>query len=138
MPTNSALKACSFSLTFSNSINTIKTHEIVGKEECVLDSTKLIKAVLDAMIRESYIESYEEFSERHAKKLRVKLSKRINDIGVIKPRFSINKDMLQKYESRYVPSRDFGVLIISTPQGIMTSREIKDKNTGGRLLAYVY
>jgi small subunit ribosomal protein S8 len=123
---------------FSNSINTIKTHEIVGKEECVLDSTKLIKAVLDAMIRESYIESYEEFSERHAKKLRVKLSKRINDIGVIKPRFSINKDMLQKYESRYVPSRDFGVLIISTPQGIMTSREIKDKNTGGRLLAYVY
>ncbi len=123
---------------FSNSINTIKTHEIVGKEECVLDSTKLIKAVLDAMIRESYIESYEEFSERHAKKLRVKLSKRINDIGVIKPRFSISKDMLQKYESRYVPSRDFGVLIISTPQGIMTSREIKDKNTGGRLLAYVY
>ena len=123
---------------FSNSINTIKTHELVGKEECVLDSTKLIKAVLDAMIRESYIESYEEFSERHAKKLRVKLSKRINDIGVIKPRFSINKDMLQKYESRYVPSRDFGVLIISTPQGIMTSREIKDKNTGGRLLAYVY
>ena len=123
---------------FSNSINTIKTHEIVGKEECILDSTKLIKAVLDAMIRESYIESYEEFSERHAKKLRVKLSKRINDIGVIKPRFSISKDMLQKYESRYVPSRDFGVLIISTPQGIMTSREIKDKNTGGRLLAYVY
>ena len=123
---------------FSNSINTIKTHEIVGKDECIVDSTKLIKAVLDAMIRESYIESYEEFSERHAKKLRVKLSKRINDIGVIKPRFSISKDMLQKYESRYVPSRDFGVLIISTPKGIMTSKEIKDKNTGGRLLAYVY
>jgi small subunit ribosomal protein S8 len=122
----------------ADAINTIKTHELLGRSECTLSSTKLIRAVLDAMKRENYINDYEEFSDRHAKKLHVMLANKINDVGVIKPRFSVSKDDIQRYESRYVPSRDFGVLIISTPKGVMTSKEIKEKNIGGKLLAYVY
>ncbi len=122
----------------ADAINTIKTHELLGRSRCRVNSTKLIRAVLDAMKRENYIKSYEEFSDRHARKLNVALSNNINDIGVIKPRFSVGKDDIQKYESRYVPSRDFGILIISTPEGVMTSKEIKGKSLGGKLLAYVY
>ena len=122
----------------ADSINIIKTHELAGKDECILNSTALTKAVLDSMKRTSYIEGYEEFKERYTNKLRVKLSKRINDIGVIKPRFSVTKNTIQKYESRYIPSRDFGMLIISTPLGVLTSTEVKEKGIGGRLIAYVY
>ena len=124
--------------TLADAINIIKTHEYVGKEECVINSTKLVKSVLEAMKRSSYIIGYEEFADRNAKKLKVYLSRKINDIGIIKPRFSISKDRIQYYESRYVLSRDFGILIISTSEGILTSREIKEKKIGGRLLAYVY
>jgi small subunit ribosomal protein S8 len=124
--------------TLADAINIIKTHEYVGKEECIINSTKLVKSVLEAMKRSSYIVEYEEFTDRNAKKLKVHLSKKINDIGIIKPRFSISKDRIQYYESRYVPSRDFGILIISTSDGVLTSREIKEKKIGGRLLAYVY
>lgn len=122
----------------ADSINTIKTNELVGRSECRIHSTKLIRAVLDAMKRENYINGYEEYTDRQAKMLKVSLSNKINDIGVIKPRFAVAKDEILKFESRYVPSKDFGVLIISTPEGVVTSREIKSKNLGGRLLAYVY
>ncbi len=123
---------------FADAINTIKTNERIGRQECVVDSTKLIKAVLDVMKKEDYIRGYEEFSEGHTRKLRVLLSNKINSIGVIKPRYSIGKKDMQRFESRYIPSRDFGVLILSTPLGMMTNRNARSQGVGGRLVAYVY
>jgi small subunit ribosomal protein S8 len=123
---------------FADAINQIKTDERIGREECVLPSTKLVKAVLDVMKSESYITDYEEFTEGKFKRIRIKLANRINGIGVIKPRFAVSYKTIQKYEMRYVPSRDFGVLIVSTPKGVMTNRGIKEARIGGRLIAYVY
>nr|YP_011008352.1 ribosomal protein S8 [Sporochnus bolleanus]WBP70323.1 ribosomal protein S8 [Sporochnus bolleanus] len=37
----------------------------------------------------------------------------------------------------YCVSDDFGVLILSTPKGIMTSKEALRKGEGGEILAYV-
>ncbi len=123
---------------FADAINTIKTNERIGRRECNLYSTKLIRAVLDVMKKEAYIDGYEEFKERHVSMIRVRLSNKINGIGVIKPRYPITKDDIQRYESRYIPSKDFGILIISTPEGMLTNKEVKERNIGGRLIAYVY
>jgi hypothetical protein len=49
---------------FADAINKIKTNERIGRMECTLYSTKLLKAVLDVMKRESYIKDYEEFRKR--------------------------------------------------------------------------
>ncbi len=122
----------------ADAINKIKTNERIGRVECVLDSTKLIRAVLDVMKRASYIQGYEEFTDGKFKKVRVTLANRINNIGVIKPRFAVTSKEIQAFETRYIPSRDFGILILTTPHGLMTNREAKEKNTGGRLIAYVY
>ena len=46
--------------------------------------------------------------------------------------------IIEKWEKIYLPSRDFGFLIMSTPKGIMTHLDAKENNTGGRLLAYIY
>lgn len=123
---------------FADAINKIKTNERIGKVECRLYSTKLLKAVLEVMKKESYIKDYEEYKERRFKMLKVMLSNKINSIGVVKPRYAVQNDTIQKYETRYIPSKDFGVLILSTPQGIMTNKEAREKKIGGRLLAYVY
>ena len=108
---------------FADAINMIKTHERMGREECTVNSTKLLKSVLEAMKKESYIKDYEEFKDGKVMKIRIKLSNRINSIGVIKPRYAVKKDTIQKYESRYIPSKDFGILVLSTPQGMLTNRE---------------
>ena len=44
----------------------------------------------------------------------------------------------EKFERRYLPAKDMGILIVSTPAGIMTHVEAKKKGLGGRLLAYCY
>ena len=123
---------------FADAINKIKTNERIGRIECTLYSTKLLKTVLEVMKRESYVKDYEEFKDKRVKMLKVTLSNKINSIGVVKPRYSVQNDTIQKYETRYIPSKDFGILILTTPQGIMTNKEAREKNIGGRLLAYVY
>ncbi len=122
----------------AEAINIIKTHERMGREECVVDSTKLLKSVLQTLKKESYINDFEEFKEGKIMKIRIKLSNRINAMGVVKPRYAIQKGTIAKYESRYIPSKDFGILVMSTPQGLMTNREAREKQTGGRLVLYVY
>lgn len=123
---------------FADAINKIKVYESSGMYECTVPSTKLIRAVLDTMKANDYIKGYEEVKEGKFRTIRITLSKKINGMGVIKPRFPVSVNDLQKYEMRYIPSRDFGILIVSTPQGIMTNRDARAKATGGRLIAYVY
>ncbi len=123
---------------FADAINKIKVYESSGMYECTVPSTKLLRAVLTTMKENKYIKDYEEFKDGKFKALKITLSKRINDIGVIKPRYPITLADIQKFETRYIPSKDFGILIVSTPKGIMTNRQAREKRTGGRLIAYVY
>ncbi len=122
----------------ADTINKIKVYESKGMYECDVPATKLIRAVLEKMKEKSYIAGFEEVKEGKFKKIRVKLSKKINDIGVIKPRYPVTLGTYQKFEERYIPSVNFGILIVSTSDGIMTNNEAKQKKVGGRLLAYVY
>jgi small subunit ribosomal protein S8 len=122
----------------ADAVNTIKVNEDLGKDSCTVPSTKLIKAVMDVMKKNGYISGYEEAKEGKFNVLRIALSHRINDIGVVKPRYAVRFEEYQKFETRLIPSKDFGILIVSTPSGIMTNKEAKGMKTGGRLIAYVF
>jgi small subunit ribosomal protein S8 len=56
----------------------------------------------------------------------------------IKPRFSVKKDEIGKYQRRYLPSRNLGVVIVSTNKGLLTHEEAQKEKIGGSLLAYFY
>ncbi len=122
----------------ADTINKIKVYESKGMYECVVPSTKLIRSVLDAMKANKYIGGYEEIKDGKFKRVKIELAKKINDIGAIKPRYPVTLGEYQKYEQRFIPSNNFGMLIVSTSSGIMTNKEAKERKLGGRLLAYVY
>ncbi len=44
----------------------------------------------------------------------------------------------EKWETRYLPAQDFGLLILTTNSGVMNHYDAKDARIGGKLLAYVY
>ena len=44
----------------------------------------------------------------------------------------------EKWESRYLPARDLGLLILTTNQGVMNHYDAKKERVGGRLLAYIF
>ena len=113
--------------------------EKVGKREVLLKpASKMIKKVLTLMNDYNYLGVFEEVENGKGGELKVNLLGNINKCGVIKPRFSTQKKDFEKWEKRYLPAKDFGIILVSTPKGIMTHNQAKEKNTGGKLLAYCY
>jgi small subunit ribosomal protein S8 len=123
----------------ANLMSTMQTYDDLGKSELTFSvSSKLIKSVLDVMHKEGYIGTYEENDIGKGKELKINLLGRINKCGVIKPRFAVTVDEIEKFEKRYLIAKGFGFLIISTSHGVMTHKEAKEKRIGGKLIAYCY
>jgi len=119
--------------------NSIKVAETKGKAEArIRPASKVIREVLSLLQKEGYIGEFEFVDDGKSGEFNVKLVGKINDCRVIKPRFAVKKDGWEKYEQRFLPARDVGILVVSTPQGIMTHSGAKAKKIGGRLLCYVY
>lgn len=123
----------------ADALSKINSSEKAGKSVCTIKPTSLLmRKILDIFKREGYILGYEYHDDKKGGSLTVKLSGKINRTGSIKPRYSSKKDELEKFEKRYLPSKDFGFLIVSTPLGLLTHLETKQKNIGGKLIAFVY
>ena len=122
-----------------NALNTILIHEERHKKECIISpASNLVGTVLRLIQSMGYVGEIEFIDDGRQGKLRVQLFGRINDCKAVKPRFSVKVKGIEKYEKRFLPSRDMGTLILSTPKGVMTHDNAKQQNLGGRVLAYVY
>lgn len=123
----------------ANALSLILNNEIVGKQECTIKpSSKVIKEILRVMKEHGYVQEFTEESDGQGKYLKVTLTGYINRCGVVKPRFSTQINNIEMFEKRYLPAKNVGILILTTPQGIMTHTQAKEKNVGGKLLAYCY
>jgi len=123
----------------ADSLITIKNCEMVGKREAILwPASKLLGGILKILKEHGYIEDYEYIENHRGGVYRVKLKGRIHDIKAIKPRFPVKYKEIEQWEQKFLPSWTMGLLIISTPKGLMTNEEAKKNKIGGRLIAYVY
>ena len=123
----------------ANALSLMKNAEIKGKGTCLIQpSSKLIGGVLDLLKKKGYIAGFEYLEDGKAGVFQVKLLGNINNCGVIKPRYPVKREDLENWESRYLPAQDFGLLILTTTQGIVSHDEAKKSGIGGKLLAYIY
>ena len=126
----------------ANALSTILNNEMRGHKEAVITpASKLIAMVLRVMQKYGYVGEFEHIDDGRWGKIKVQLLGRINRCGVIKPRFSVKYRDLREmphWLRKYLPSRDIGIIIISTSQGVMSHREALEREIGGVLLAYVY
>ena len=82
-------------------------------EVSVKPASKLLGQMLQIMQKSGYVGEFERIEDGRAGSYRVEL------IGAI-------------------PARDFGLLIVTTNQGIMDHYAAKKERVGGRLLAYIF
>ncbi|MBI1979071.1 MAG: 30S ribosomal protein S8 [Candidatus Aenigmarchaeota archaeon] len=122
----------------ADALTVIKNAERTGKGRCVVKSNKLIGAILKVMQENDYIKTFESVENGRGGMFKVELKGSIIDEKVIKPRFAIGVDEYEKWEKRYLPARNVGLLIISTSKGVMGHKKAKELGLGGRLLSYVY
>ncbi|MBR9680330.1 MAG: 30S ribosomal protein S8 [Candidatus Altiarchaeota archaeon] len=125
--------------TLANLLSSVKNAERSGKNGLLYNPvSKLSTSVLMIMKNGGYVDDFEAIQDGKGGIYKIKLTKKINDCNAIKPRFPVTKDNFTKWEKRFLPAQGFGIIILSTSQGVITHTEAKKKGIGGRLLAYVY
>lgn len=123
----------------ADAMSTIYNSEIVGKPEVVIaPASGLLEKVLQVMQSKGYIGEFEKIDDGKSGRFRIQLMGRTNRCGVIKPRYPVRRDGFERFEKRFLPAYNYGILIVTTPQGVMTHEDAKIRGIGGRLLAFVY
>ena len=117
----------------SDALNQIMNAKRSRKNEVkIRKHSKLLISVLEIAKSRGYIEDY----KVNGRELDIKF--KVNECRAIKPRYNITVDDIEKYVRRYLPARNFGILIISTNKGLVTQEEAYEQNLGGSLIAYFY
>lgn len=122
----------------ADALTVIKNAERTGKGKCVVKSSKLIGDILKVMQDNGYIRAFERIEDGKGGMFKVELKGKIIDTRVVKPRFAVNIDEYEKFEKRFLPARNIGLLIVSTPKGVMDHKKAKEIHVGGRLLSYIF
>ncbi len=123
----------------SDALINLKNHENASKKECTFKpASKLIGEILKILLKKGFIGKYELIDDGRDGMFKVQLMGKINQCKTIKPRYAVKKNEYEKYEKRFLPSKDIGTIIVSTSQGVMTHAEAKKKEIGGRLVAFIY
>ncbi len=122
----------------SGLFTTLQNNEMVRNRECIYPASKLIANILRVLQKNGYIGAFEYIEDGRGGKFRIQLLGRINRSAPIRPRFSVKKNEYDKWEKLYLPSKDIGILIISTSKGVMSHNEAKKLGLGGKLIGYVY
>jgi ribosomal protein S8 len=126
----------------ANAFTSLYNNEARRNREAVISpASKLIINVLRTMQKEGYIGEVEQVDDGRWGKIVVQLQGRINKCGPITPRYPLTyRDTinLPNYIRKYLPSKEIGIIVISTPKGVMSHKEAARVRTGGIALGYVY
>jgi len=117
----------------ADGLNEIMNAKKARKSEVIVDkNSKLLRNVLDIAKERGYL-TY----SLEGNKIKVNL-KNLNEIKAVKPRYTVSVNRINNYVRRFLPAKNFGLLIISTNQGLMTHEDAEEKNIGGCLIAYIF
>lgn len=122
----------------SDALNTIMNAKRIEKTEVRINRiSNFLVNIFQMMKDQKYIE-FEIKDENESKPYIIVKILKLNVCKSIKPRYSVTVDRVEKYLRRYLPSRNFGTVIVSTNKGLMTHEEAAKNNLGGSLIAYYY
>ena len=123
----------------ANALSRVQNCERARKLEVTVNpASKLIGEVLRVIKEGGYVGEFELLEDGKGGKFKIRLLGKINRCGVVKPRHPVGRDEYERWEKRYLPASGFGILVVSTNQGVMAHSEAKARGLGGRLLAYVF
>lgn len=118
----------------SDALNQIMNAKRAGKSEVVIRiNSKFLLEILNIMKKIGYIDY-----EIKEKVLAIKIKDSLNNCRAIKPRYNVKPEEIEKYVRRFLPSKNFGFILISTSKGLMSHNEAVEKKIGGSLIAYFY
>src|SRR3989344_2111427 len=118
--------------SLANALSKIERYEGMGKKVVeIKPKSKIIKQILTILNEQGYVGKFEDAEDGKGGYLKLNLLGKINGCGVIKPRFPFKVAEIENEEKQYLPGKDFGLIIVSTPEGLMVHNDAQSKKTGG-------
>jgi ribosomal protein S8 len=119
----------------ADGLNQIMNAKAVEKRKLTIRRySKVLTKILDLMKKKGHI-NYEIDEETNS--LVVEIIK-LNTCRAVKPRYFASVSDIHKYLRRFLPSRNFGTLIISTNKGLLGHQDALANKIGGSVIAYFY
>jgi len=122
--------------TIATALNCMMNSKKARKNACVVRGSKLLMNLFTLMKKYGYLKDFK-IQDEDIMEIKVEFGK-LNECKAIKPRFYVTVKEIERYVRRYLPARDFGFVIISTNQGLLTHNEAIEKKIGGSLIAYFF
>lgn len=101
-------------------------------------ASKVVIKFLQLMMKHGYIGEFEFVDDHRAGKIVVELNGRLNKCGVISPRYDVGHQEIEPWVARLLPSRQFGIIVMTTSAGILDHEEARRKRVGGKVLGFFY
>ena len=116
-----------------DALKTMYNAEKRGKRQVLIrPASKVVIKFLQLMQKHGYINEFEFVDDLRAGKIVVELTGRLNKCGVISPRYDISHTQMEDWVARLLPSRLFGVIVLTTSAGIMDHETARAKGVGGK------
>ncbi|XP_031110756.1 40S ribosomal protein S15a-5-like isoform X1 [Ipomoea triloba] len=93
---------------------------------------------LQIMKYRGYIKGFEVDDPHRVGKITVQLLGRINDCRAISYRQDIKAQNIENYAKSTLPTRQWGYVVITTPNGVLDHEEAIRQKVGGQVLGYFY
>lgn len=127
----------------SNMLTTIKNALASKKEEIFIPVSKLKIEILEILKREGFIKDYEIVDKAPfspSSRLKIKLKYKGKEPAIVELK-RVSKPGCRIYvKNQEIPQvlGGLGIVILSTPAGVMTGKEAKKKGLGGEVLCKIW
>jgi small subunit ribosomal protein S8 len=114
---------------------------MAGENDILVKSSKVNENILEILKRESFILNCKPVEDKKQGLLKVYLKYGKNNESVLTGLKKISKPGRRVYiKTKEIKDvyGGIGIALISTPQGIMTGKEAKEKNLGGEIICEVW
>lgn len=129
----------SMSDPIADMLTRIRNAHMVNKSSVSIPASKLKTAITQVMLDEGYISNFTIEGEKATKTINIEL-KYFQGKPVIDTLKRVSKPSLRVYSSSSeIPQvmNGLGIVIVSTPKGVMTGQTAKSENVGGEVLCSV-
>ena len=128
--------------TIADMLTRIRNANLAKHQIVQIPSTKVTRNIADVLLKEGFIESFEELKNGLRSSLLLSLKYSGKDRTPLITKITrASKPGLRVYSSSKKMPRvlgGFGTAIISTSKGLMTDKKAREEGIGGELLCYIW
>ena len=124
----------------SDMIVQIKNASSAGKESVVLPYSKLKLTILDVLMKEGFVKSFGKKGKKVVKFIEVVLAEENGEpkIHEVQRISKSSRRVYQKAKDIRGVKNGFGILVLSTPKGIMSDKTARMEKVGGEALFKIW